>query len=41
MKEIWPWPGGVGLWLEPGYDLVARDGVSQGIGATGGAMVGF
>jgi hypothetical protein len=38
---FWPWPGGVGLWLEPGYDLVARDGVSQGIGATGGAMVGF
>jgi hypothetical protein len=36
------WPSKrFGLWLEPAYDFVFRDGVSQGIGSTGGLLVGW
>jgi hypothetical protein len=38
---FWPWGRRVGLWVEPGYDLVFRDGVSQGVGATGGLLLGW
>jgi hypothetical protein len=36
------WPSRhVGLWVEPTYDLVFRDGVSRGLGCTGGGIVGW
>jgi len=39
---LWPWgKRRPGLWLEPSYDAVFRDGVSSGAGATGGVMIGF
>jgi hypothetical protein len=31
----------LGLWIEPSYDVVARGGPSQGIGGTGGLLVGW
>jgi hypothetical protein len=37
---FWPSPK-VGLWIEPGYDFVLRDGVSHGLGGTGGLIVGL
>jgi hypothetical protein len=37
---FWPSPH-VGLWIEPSYDFVFRDGVSHGIGSTGGLIVGW
>ena len=30
-----------GVWIEPSYDIVARDGVSHGLGATGGWLIGW
>jgi len=30
-----------GLWVEPSYDLIARDGLSSGIGSTGGLLIGW
>jgi hypothetical protein len=36
------WPSRhVGLWGEPTYDIVFRDGVSHGLGCTGGGIVGW
>jgi hypothetical protein len=36
------WPSRkVGLWIEPGYDFVFRDGVTHGLGGTGGLIMGF
>jgi hypothetical protein len=34
------WPSArVGLWVEPTYDCIVRDGISQGLGSTGGLLV--
>jgi len=30
-----------GLWVEPSYDLIARGGLSSGIGSTGGLLIGW
>jgi hypothetical protein len=30
-----------GVWVEPSYDVIARNGVSHGIGSTGGFLVGW
>jgi predicted phosphodiesterase len=30
----------VGLWIEPEYDFILRDGVSHGLGSTGGVLFG-
>jgi hypothetical protein len=36
------WPSGrVGLWIEPSYDIVFRDGISHGVGGTGGLIFGW
>lgn len=36
------WPSQhVGLWIEPSYDLIFGDVVSQGIGSTGGLLLGW
>ena len=37
---VWPWQR-VGFWIEPTYDVIFDDGVSQGIGSTAGIMVGW
>lgn len=37
---FWPWQRG-GFWIEPSCDVVFQDGVSLGIGSTGGIMVGW
>jgi len=31
----------VGFWVEPSYDVLLRDGLSHGVGATGGVLVGW
>ena len=36
----WPWEH-IGLWAEPSYDFVFRNGVSHGIGATAGIILGW
>jgi hypothetical protein len=38
---FWPWGRHVGLWVEPEYDFVFRDGVSHGLGSTGGVLFGW
>jgi hypothetical protein len=38
---FWPWGERVGLWVEPAYDLVVRDGASSGVGGTGGLLIGW
>jgi hypothetical protein len=38
---FWPWQRHVGLWVEPEYDFVFRDGVSHGLGSTGGVLFGW
>lgn len=38
---VWPWGRRLGAWIEPEYDVVSRDGVSQGLGVTSGLMMGF
>jgi hypothetical protein len=38
---FWPWNRRVGLWVEPECDLIANGGVSPGIGATGGVLLGW
>jgi hypothetical protein len=38
---FWPWGRRVGLWVEPAYEIVFRDGVSHGLGGTGGVLVGW
>lgn len=38
---FWPWTRRIGLWVEPEYDAVFHDGVSHGIGSTGGLLVGW
>ena len=38
---FWPWTRRIGLWVEPEYDAIFHDGVSQGIGSTGGLLVGW
>ena len=30
-----------GIWVEPSYDLIARDGPSHGVGSTGGLLIGW
>ena len=36
------WPSRhVGLWIEPAYDLVFRNGVEHGLGSTGGVIFGW
>jgi hypothetical protein len=37
------WPSSrAGFWIEPSYDVIAQSGsASQGLGATGGVIVGF
>ena len=36
------WPSQhIGLWAEPSYDFVFRDGISHGIGTTGGFIFGW
>jgi hypothetical protein len=37
---LWP-TRRFGLWLEPSYDFILRDGVSHGVGSTGGLLVGW
>jgi hypothetical protein len=37
---FWPWQR-VGLWVEPAYDFIFQDGVSHGLGSTGGVMLGW
>lgn len=37
---FWPSPH-AGLWVEPTYDFVFRDGISHGLGCTGGAILGW
>jgi hypothetical protein len=38
---FWPWGRRLGLWVEPECDLIFRDGVSTGIGASGGVLLGW
>ncbi len=38
---FWPWERHVGLWIEPEYDFIFRDGVSHGLGSTGGVLFGW
>jgi hypothetical protein len=38
---FWPWGRRVGLWVEPEYDLVFRDGTASGLGSTGGVLLGW
>jgi hypothetical protein len=38
---FWPWGRHVGLWLEPEYDLLFHEGISSGLGATGGVLLGW
>lgn len=38
---FWPWGRRVGLWVEPEYDALFHDGVSSGIGSTGGVLFGW
>ncbi len=38
---FWPWGRRVGLWVEPEYDFISRDGVSHGLGSTGGVLLGW
>jgi hypothetical protein len=36
------WPSTrVGLWIEPSYDFIFRDGISHGLGNAGGLLVGW
>ena len=36
------WPSQhVGLWIEPSYDAVFHDGISHGLGSTGGVIFGW
>ena len=36
------WPSKhVGFWIEPAYDLVAKDGLSQSIAVSGGVLIGW
>jgi hypothetical protein len=37
---FWPWRR-AGLWIEPSYDFVFRDGVAHSLGGTAGAMLGW
>jgi hypothetical protein len=37
---FWPWRR-AGLWIEPAYDFVFRDGVAHSLGSTGGVMLGW
>jgi hypothetical protein len=30
-----------GFWIEPSYDLIARDVASHGVGTTGGLLIGW
>lgn len=39
-RQSWPWGRHVGLWVEPEYDVIFRDGTSSGLGATGGVLFG-
>jgi hypothetical protein len=38
---FWPWTRRIGLWVEPEYDAVFHDGVSHGVGSTGGLLLGW
>jgi hypothetical protein len=38
---FWPWGRRVGLWVEPEYDAIIHGGVSSGVGATGGVLIGW
>ena len=38
---FWPWGRHVGLWVEPEYDLVFRDGLSHGLGSSAGLLLGW
>lgn len=38
---FWPWGRHIGLWVEPEYDLVFRDGLSHGLGSTAGLLLGW
>jgi hypothetical protein len=38
---FWPWGRHIGLWIEPEYDAVVQSGVSSGVGATGGLLLGW
>jgi len=36
------WPSQrFGVWVEPSYDVIAHDGLSHGIGSTGGLLIGW
>jgi hypothetical protein len=37
---FWPWRR-IGLWVEPGYDVVFHGGASHGLGVTAGVLVGW
>ena len=37
---VWPTQR-FGLWVEPSYDVIARDGLSHGTGSTGGLLIGW
>jgi hypothetical protein len=36
----WPWQR-VGFWIEPSYDFIFREGISHGLGSTGGLVLGW
>jgi hypothetical protein len=36
----WPWQH-AGVWIEPTYDAVFRDGAAHGLGSTGGVLLGW
>ena len=36
------WPSQrLGFWIEPSYEIIARNGLSHGIGSTGGLLIGW
>jgi hypothetical protein len=38
---VWPWGTRLGLWIEPEYDVVLRDGPSSAVGVASGIMAGW
>lgn len=38
---FWPWGRRVGLWIEPEYDLIFHNGATNGLGSTGGVLLGW
>jgi hypothetical protein len=38
---FWPWGRRWGLWVNPEYDLLFKNGASSGLGATAGVLLGW